>query len=209
MRMLYAVIPLLLSTMAACRSVPEADTYTYEDDCANPGLVDVPVPMAEFVADSDDFSCFLDAQQSQYNPAERWYSVRSFFVRNLAGRTQETLDVACGRKPGPYPVGTILQLVFFEAMAKRGGDFAPEASGWEFFALDVSSPEQPGAEAHTSIASRGVTETVNFAGGNCFNCHKQAKPEADFVCESVNGCDPIPVDADLLVKFQQGDPRCQ
>jgi hypothetical protein len=47
-----------------------------------------------------------------------------------------------------YPVGTILQLVPFEAMVKHPRETFPKTNGWEFFALDVS-------EAGTKIKDRG------------------------------------------------------
>jgi hypothetical protein len=37
-----------------------------------------------------------------------------------------------------YPVGTILQLVPFEAMVKHPREKFPKTNGWEFFSLDVS-----------------------------------------------------------------------
>lgn len=187
------------------RALPEMAAD--EESCPNPGLIDQPVG-DEFYATADDFSCFLEEAQEGISPAKRWYPVRKFYVRNLAGRTQEALDVACGRQEPPYPVGTVLQLIYFEAMVKRGGDFGPEANGWEFFALDVTQATED-AEALTTIHARGVTDAVNFAGGNCFECHQQARPEADFVCETENGCDPIPVNDSLLQTFQRGDPRCK
>src|SRR5881296_4575086 len=38
-----------------------------------------------------------------------------------------------------YPVGTILQLVPFEAMVKHPREKFPRTNGWEFFALDISA----------------------------------------------------------------------
>src|SRR5262245_26709912 len=38
-----------------------------------------------------------------------------------------------------YPVGTILQLVPFEAMVKHPREKFPKMNGWEFFALDISA----------------------------------------------------------------------
>jgi hypothetical protein len=37
-----------------------------------------------------------------------------------------------------YPVGTILQLVPFEAMVKHPREKFPNSNGWEFFALEIS-----------------------------------------------------------------------
>lgn len=175
------------------------------DDCPNPGLIDDASPAEEYIAAAEDFDCFLARGQANVSPEKQWYPVRRFYLKNVAGRTQEALDVACGRKAGPYPAGTFLQLIPLEAMVKRGGTFAPEAGGWEFFALDLSDT----ASATVSyIFSRGHTATVNQFDGNCFDCHRMAKPEADFICESTNGCDPIPLNDDLIRNFQNGDPRC-
>jgi hypothetical protein len=56
-----------------------------------------------------------------------------------------------------YPVGTILQLVPFEAMVKHPRETFPKTNGWEFFALDVS-------EAGTKIRDRG-DNVVNLSQG--------------------------------------------
>lgn len=175
------------------------------DDCANPGLVDAPVEITQYVATAEDFGCMQTAATTDEDPALRWYAVRNFLIKNHAGRTQEALDVACGRKAAPYPTGTIVQLIPFEAMVKRGGDFAPDANGWEFFAL--SSEEQDG-QTVTKIVERGQTETVNFANANCYDCHRKARPEFDLLCEQTNGCDPLGIPASAIKEFQNADDRC-
>ena len=58
-----------------------------------------------------------------------------------------------------YPVGTILQLVPFEAMVKHPREKFPKTNGWEFFALDVS-------EDGTKIRDRGETTSSIFRKGS-------------------------------------------
>ena len=99
-----------------------------------------------------------------------------------------------------YPVGTVLQLVPFEAMVKHRKRFFPETDGWEFFALDVSS----GA---TVIRSRGG-DAINFLGRSCKTCHAAAA-RFDWVCEQGHGCDPIPLTESGIGALQEGDRRCR
>jgi len=99
-----------------------------------------------------------------------------------------------------YPVGTILQLVPFEAMVKHSREAFPKTRGWEFFALDVSS-------SGTKIHDRG-DNVVNVAQGlPCFACHSPAL-HYDFVCEKGHGCAPIPFDDQQIAAIQNADPRC-
>ena len=168
-----------------------------------PRLVDHPKPGAEFVARPADFDCILRTADKGHDPNTAWHKVRHFYMKNTMGRTQEMLDVAYGRKPGPYPVGTIVQLVYMEAMVKRAGSFGPETGGWEFFALGFDEHNE------TVIRSRGAEHTVNFAGLNCFACHRKAKPQFDFLCEQDHGCDPLPIGDTAISFMQSGDPRCR
>ncbi len=99
-----------------------------------------------------------------------------------------------------YPVGTILQLVPFEAMVKHPREKFPKTNGWEFFALDVS-------EAGTKIRDRG-DNVVNLSQGvTCLSCHQPAA-RFDFVCEKGHGCAPIPFDDQKIDELQRADPRC-
>lgn len=99
-----------------------------------------------------------------------------------------------------YPVGTILQLVPFEAMVKHPHEKFPKTNGWEFFALDVS-------EAGTQIKDRG-DNVVNLSQGvTCLSCHQPAA-KFDFVCEKGHGCAPIPFDDQKIGELQRADPRC-
>ena len=103
--------------------------------------------------------------------------------------------------PAPYPIGTVVQLIYFEAMVKRSVDVFPESDGWEFFSLTVNNGE-------VSIAERGSTQVENFLGGNCFGCHSKAEAQYDFICETTHGCDPLGASAIEIELLQQIDPRC-
>ncbi|MDC3961515.1 hypothetical protein [Polyangium jinanense] len=130
-----------------------------------------------------------------------WEKVRSFRVTNKLGNLDATLAAANAPGTTDYPVGTVIQLVPFEAMVKRAPGFAAESNDWEFFFLEVS-------EMGTKIVQRGSTDVVNQFGGNCLDCHKKALPEFDFVCEKEHGCDPLPLTDDEIQMVQNGDPRC-
>lgn len=142
----------------------------------------------EFVATTEDFDCLTE-----------WTHVRHFRIANKLGHLDEALAVANGDAPPPYPVGTIIQLIPNEAVAKRGNGFFPVANDWEFFALTVSP-------AGTVIRQRGRDEVVNI-GPPCFACHSAAT-QTDLVCETDNGCIALNLSEDLINALQQGDPRC-
>jgi hypothetical protein len=97
-----------------------------------------------------------------------------------------------------YPVGTVLQLVPFEAMVKQDKAKFPNSNGWEFFLLDVSA-------TGTKIAQRGDTAANQL--GNCLNCHKGGV-KFDYVCSKEHGCPPIPVTDEMILGMQGKDPRC-
>jgi hypothetical protein len=126
--------------------------------------------------------------------------VRGFFVGNLLGNLAGSLAVARSPNGGEYPVGTILQLVPFEAMVKHRKGFSPATKDWEFFSLDVS-------KSGTRILARGGAQVVNRFGGSCSGCHSGAKPQFDFVCEHNHGCAPLPVGDNVIAALQKGDPR--
>ena len=195
---------LLVLLLAACEtsSVVREDASTGIDSGTAPaldaGAPDAPPPMRrdamvegeDFEAEAEDFGCILE-----------WPMVRRFRITNTLGHLDDALAVANSETGGTYPVGTIIQLVPGEAMVKRGRGWSPETNDWEFFALDVSAES-------TTIRSRGAAETVNQFGGNCFDCHRLAEPQWDFVCEDDHGCDPLPLSPELLLNIQNGDPRC-
>ena len=100
-----------------------------------------------------------------------------------------------------YPVGTILQLVPFEAMVKHERTTFPKTNGWEFFALDVS-------ESGTKIRDRGDAVVNLSQGVTCLSCHQPAA-KFDFVCEKGHGCAPIPFDDKMIMDIQKADARCK
>jgi hypothetical protein len=157
----------------------------------------LPVLPAEFVADEFDFTCLRD------QPKVRNFRVTHHNERKL----KKALRVARrGKRGRRYPVGTIIQLVPFEAMVKRGGGFNPDGDGWEFFRLQVSA-------AGTVIpeGGRGGAEVTSFglSGSNCQGCHAAARRH-DFVCERTHGCVTLPafVTPELIAAVQENDPRC-
>ena len=127
--------------------------------------------------------------------------VRHFFVDNLLGNLEGTLETANSEDGGVYPPGSVVQLVPTEVMVKHGEGWNAATRDWEFFELDVS------AEG-SSIRNRGFADVVNRFDGNCFACHIKARPEWDLICEKDHGCDPIPVTAEQILQKQQADPRC-
>jgi hypothetical protein len=144
----------------------------------------------EFVATETDFECI-----------KNWEKVKGYFLTNKRGKQADAVAVANSTSGGRYPVGTIIQLVPFEAMVKRGGGFSPETNGWEFFFLEVSA-------TGTGINVRGTSEVVNQFNGNCVDCHSMADPKWDMVCEKGHGCDPLPIGDDVIIAVQDGDARC-
>ncbi|HET7722564.1 MAG TPA: hypothetical protein VFK43_21545, partial [Acidimicrobiales bacterium] len=117
--------------------------------------------------------------------------VRGYFIDNRLGDLDEALAVAEDPEGGTYPVGTIIQLVPSEAMVKRAPGFSPATNDWEFFSLAVS-PEG------TEILQRGGPDVVNQFGGSCADCHLQADPQFDLVCEDTHGCAPLPIGDDVI-----------
>jgi hypothetical protein len=178
-------IPVVLAVVAGCGSGSggqddEADATT---STTEPEVVDVEV-------EADDFKPLADMTP-----------VREFFVDNVAGDLDATLEVANDPEGGTYPVGTVVQLIPTEAMVKRAPGFDPASNDWEFFTLDVS-PEG------TTIVARGGSDIVSpFSGAPCVSCHSQTEPQFDFVCEDDHGCDPLPFGDDVIVGIQQADPR--
>ena len=100
-----------------------------------------------------------------------------------------------------YPVGTILQLVPFEAMVKHPREKFPKSNGWEFFALEVS-------EGGTKIIDRGDENVLNILlKAPCLSCHQPAA-KFDFVCEKGHGCAPLSIDDQQIADLQKADLRC-
>ncbi|HWN67827.1 MAG TPA: hypothetical protein VNM90_09310 [Haliangium sp.] len=141
---------------------------------------------------AEDFECILD-----------WPKVDRFRILNKLGHQEEAEAVARAADGGVYPVGTVIQLIPFEAMVKRHEGWNPATGDWEFFMLDVSADG-------TTIAARGGEEVKNpMVEFTCLDCHSQAEPKFDMVCNSGHGCDPLPFTPEQIEAVQQSDPRCQ
>ncbi len=182
MRELLAI--LMLVPLASCSSDGGGATGAGGSTGTGGDLGSTPIEVTEA-----SFDCILDGTK-----------VRSFYVKNLIGDLDGSLAVATGDVAPPYPPGTLLQLVPLEAMVKREVGFSPETADWEFFFLQNTGEG-------TTIVERGKDEAENAFGGNCFACHALAA-DNDFVCETDNGCDPLPIDRDVIEALQVGDPRC-
>ena len=138
------------------------------------------------------FDCILD-----------WPKVRNTRLKHAdPEKLKEAIHIFRDSVPDKeYPVGTILQLVPFEAMVKHPHEKFPNTNGWEFFALEVS-------EAGTKIRDRG-DKVVNLSlGAPCLSCHQPAA-RYDFVCEKGHGCAPIPFDDQKIAELQHADSRCK
>src|SRR5262245_35007564 len=145
----------------------------------------------DLVVSEQTFGCILD-----------WPKVRNTRMQHYdPEKLKEAMRIFRDSVPDKeYPVGTILQLVPFEAMVKHPREKFPKTNGWEFFFLDVS-------REGTKIKDRGDS-VVNLSQGiTCLSCHKAAV-RFDFVCEKGHGCAPIPFDDQKITELQNADPRC-
>lgn len=137
------------------------------------------------------FGCILD-----------WPKVRNtYFKHDDPKKLKEAMRIFRDSVPNKeYPVGTILQLIPFEAMVKHPREKFPATNGWEFFFLDVS-------DEGTKIADRGEKVVNRSQGVTCLSCHQPAE-KFDFVCEKGHGCAPIPFDDEKISAIQRADLRC-
>lgn len=181
----FAAVPVVVAVAVACGSSPD-DTDTAAGDDAEATTTTEP---EDLVMEADDFVNINDMTP-----------VRGFFVDNRLGHLEEAIAVANNPEGGEYPVGTIIQLVPFEAMVKRAPGFDQASNDWEMFSLEVT------AEG-TTILERGGAGVVNQFGGDCVDCHMLAEPQFDFVCEDDHGCAPLPIGDDVIQGVQASDPR--
>jgi len=144
----------------------------------------------DVIVDEKSFSCIREMTP-----------VRHFYVDNLLGDIESTLEAANDPEGAIYPAGSVVQLVPTEAMVKRESGTFPATDDWEFFELEVN-------EKGTKIAKRGFVDVINRFDGNCFSCHVPAREKWDFICESGHGCEPIPIDHKMTGALQRSDPRC-
>ena len=148
----------------------------------------------EFVATAEDFRCLTDGKQP---PDKRFRIFGKRAVVRKAMRKTKRAKLGKG-----YPVGTILQLFPFEAMAKRGGSFNPEGGGWEYFTL------KPNPDGTTEILKRGGAEVTGLTRQSCQECHLRLAADHDSVCEFVIGPEGLGLTDDLITAFQN-DVRCK
>ena len=145
----------------------------------------------DIMVSEQTFGCILD-----------WPKVRNtYFKHSDPAKLKEAMRIFRDSVPDKqYPVGTILQLIPFEAMVKHPREKFPNTNGWEFFFLDVS-------KEGTKIKDRGE-HVVNLSQGvTCLSCHQPAA-KFDFVCEKGHGCAPIPFDDQKIAEIQKTDLRC-
>jgi hypothetical protein len=153
----------------------------------------VPAIAKEFVAQPEDFRCLTDGAQPE---GKRFHVFGKKRIVKRALRKTKTGKLGKG-----YPVGTILQLFPFEAMAKRGGKFNKEGNGWEYFKL------KPNADGTTEILARGAADVLNFQSSSCQACHQRLAADHDSVCEFVVGPEGLGL-TDDLIRALQTDVRC-
>src|SRR5262249_724792 len=151
-----------------------------------------------FIATADDFQCLLDGTKV---PGKHFF----VFHRKKAALKKALHKIETGKlgRKG-LPVGTIVQLVPFEALVKRGGKFNRDGHGWEYFSLN------PKTDGTTEILKRGGAEVLGaFTHTSCQNCHERLAAQHDAICEFVQGTEGIGLTDDLLAVLQNSDPRCR
>jgi hypothetical protein len=139
--------------------------------------------------EAGDFTCILD-----------WKKVGDFRITNKLTDASSSIAVAEDPDGGIYPVGTVIQLIPNEAMAKHRVGWNPATRDWEFFNLTASA-------AGTVINQRGGVNVTN-AIGSCYGCHSAAEPQFDLICGTTHGCAPLPFTEAQIQTIQNGDPRC-
>ncbi|MGB6541527.1 MAG: hypothetical protein WBF03_11705 [Xanthobacteraceae bacterium] len=171
------------------------------------GLCMVCGVLADDIAVSEQtFSCILD-----------WPKIRGTYIKNAdPQKLQEAMRIFRDNVPDTeYPVGTILQVIPFEAMVKhQHGTFA-KTHDWEFFTLDVSAAGTKITDRGENVleifdmdaAAAGVAMSDHPRGVTCLSCH-QGGAKYDLVCEKGHGCAPIPLNDQQIAKLQAADPRC-
>lgn len=175
-----SVVVLLAAGLAWADPAPAAPP----DPLPPPAAAPIPAATAA------DFGCLKD-----------WPAVGNTRFHSLAGDVSGALAVASGGRPGPYPAGTVVQLMPAEAMVKLAPGASPETDDWEYLKLKVG---RRGVE----ITERGGAEVRNIAGA-CHDCH-QTEPGADHVCGATHGCDPLPgFIVKAALKAVEKDPRCR
>lgn len=149
------------------------------------------VPAAPRPATAADFGCLQD-----------WAPVGHTRYASLTGSLDAALAVARGEQPGPFPPGTLVQLMPTEAMVKLEAGASPETDDWEYLKLKLDR------KGVLTITERGAAEVKNVAG-SCHGCHQTA-PQWDHVCAEDHGCKPLPkFIVKAALKAVDKDPRCR
>jgi hypothetical protein len=142
----------------------------------------------------------LDMQPSDFDCILHWTKVGDFRITNKLVEAGTSIAVAADPEGGVYPVGTVIQLIPNEAMAKRRAGWNATTRDWEFFKLSTSA-------SGTVISQRGGAEVANVSG-SCDGCHGKAEPQFDVICGTTHGCAPLPFTEAEIQFVQNGDPRC-
>jgi len=140
-------------------------------------------------ATAETFTCLQD-----------WPAVGNTRFASLTGEVDTALAIARGEQPGPFPVGTVVQLMPAEAMVKLAPGTSPATDDWEYLKLKVK-------KRGTTIVERGGAEVKNLAG-TCHGCHT-TDAQWDHVCATGHGCEPFPpFILKAALKSVEKDPRC-
>ncbi len=177
-----------LICMLSAFAAPEADTPTptaTTESSAEPVVVPSATPPT-----AETFGCL-----------KTWEAVGNTRYHSTTGQLDSVLAIARGESEGPFPAGTVVQLMPTEAMAKLNPGTSPETDDWEYLKLKVG---RTGVE----IDERGGAEVKNLAG-SCHGCHT-TEPRWDHVCGADHGCKPLPkFIVKAALKAVDKDPRCQ
>jgi hypothetical protein len=143
---------------------------------------------------ASDFRCLTEGTR----PAGKNF----FIFHRSRKKLRKAVAIAKRDRPGDrYPVGTIIQLLPGEAMAKRNKGWNPAGNDWEWFQLGVDE------RGKTTILSRGREEVKNFA--SCQGCHLTGRAaQFDLVCEGHSSL-PILFTPEQVRRIQENDPRCR
>src|SRR5438445_13702311 len=106
------------------------------------------------------------------------HKIRNTYIRNAdPEKLKEAVRIFKNSVPEKeYPVGTILQLVPYEAMVKHRREKFPKTNGWEFFGWQAS-------EAGTKIRDRGPNVVNLSLRAPCLSCHQPAT-RIDGLCDT-------------------------
>ena len=137
------------------------------------------------------FGCILD-----------WPKVRNTrFKHSDPEKLKEAMRIFRNSVPDKeYPVGTILQLVPFEAMVKHPREKFPKTMDGSF-SLWMSPTKGPRSMIEERVSSMFRKESPGLS------CH-QPVAKFDFVSEKGHGCAPIPFDDQKIADIQKADLRC-